>query len=306
MKYLVTGGAGFIGSHISRTLLERGHSVRIFDNLSSGKRDNLKGLDVEVIEGDLRDADAVAKAVQGMEIIFHEAAFVSVPESMEKPQECFDVNVTGTSILFEAARDVYIESLRRLLSGKPETVKDITKDVHFKLESPDPVQKIREDSLLREAFESSKKQNARAPDRPKTLADKGTAPVLRRQLEDIDFTCPLRGPIGAAFKPDKDHYGIDIIGPEHSPIKAVLPGSVIQSDWSMENGHTIAIQHADNLVSVYKHNSTLLRKLGAQVRAGEAIAIIGNTGTLTQGPHLHFELWYQGRCINPQEYIRFN
>lgn len=205
-----------------------------------------------------------------------------------------------------AARDVYIESLIRLLSGKPETVKDITKDVHFKLESPDPVQKIREDSLLREAFESSKKQNARAPDRPKTQADKGTAPVLRRQLEDIDFTCPLRGPIGAAFKPDKDHYGIDIIGPEHSPIKAVLPGSVIQSDWSMENGHTIAIQHADNLVSVYKHNSALLRKLGAQVKAGEAIAIIGNTGTLTQGPHLHFELWYQGRCINPQEYIRFN
>lgn len=204
-----------------------------------------------------------------------------------------------------AARDVYIESLRRLLSGNPQTVKDITKDVHFKLESPDPVQKIREDSLLREAFESSKKQNARTPDKPKTLADKGTAPVLRRQLEDIDFTCPLRGPIGAGYKPDKDHFGIDIIGPEHSPIKAVLPGSVIQSDWSMENGHTIAIQHADNLVSVYKHNSALLRKLGAQVKAGEAIAIIGNTGTLTQGPHLHFELWYQGRCINPQEYIRF-
>jgi nucleoside-diphosphate-sugar epimerase len=85
-------------------LLELGHSVRVFDNFSSGKRENLKGLDVEIIEGDLRDADAVAKAVQGMEIIFHEAAFVSVPESMEKPQECFDVNVTGTSILFEAAR----------------------------------------------------------------------------------------------------------------------------------------------------------------------------------------------------------
>jgi UDP-glucose 4-epimerase len=104
MKYLVTGGAGFIGSHISRTLIERGHSVRVFDNFSSGKRENLKGLDVEIIEGDLRDADAVAKAVKGMDIIFHEAAFVSVPESMEKPQECFDVNVTGTSNLFEAAR----------------------------------------------------------------------------------------------------------------------------------------------------------------------------------------------------------
>ncbi len=104
MKYLITGGAGFIGSHIARALLEQGANVRILDNFSSGKRENLKGLDVELIEGDLRDADKVTEAVKGIDIIFHEAAFVSVPESMEKPQECFDVNVTGTSTLFEAAR----------------------------------------------------------------------------------------------------------------------------------------------------------------------------------------------------------
>jgi nucleoside-diphosphate-sugar epimerase len=104
MKYLVTGGAGFIGSHITRTLLERGDQVRILDNFSSGRRENLNGLDVELIEGDLRDASKVAEAVKGMDIVFHEAAFVSVAESMEKPLECLDVNVTGTSIVFEAAR----------------------------------------------------------------------------------------------------------------------------------------------------------------------------------------------------------
>jgi UDP-glucose 4-epimerase len=104
MKYLITGGAGFIGSHIARALLEQGAGVRILDNFSSGKRENLSGLDVEIIEGDLRDASRVTEAVHGVDIIFHEAAFVSVPESMEKPQECFDVNVTGTSTLFEAAR----------------------------------------------------------------------------------------------------------------------------------------------------------------------------------------------------------
>lgn len=109
MKYLITGGAGFIGSHIARTLLAQGADVRILDNFSSGKRENLKGLDVEIIEGDLRDADKVKEAVQGVEIIFHEAAFVSVPESMEKPQECFDINVTGTSILFEAARKANVK-----------------------------------------------------------------------------------------------------------------------------------------------------------------------------------------------------
>jgi UDP-glucose 4-epimerase len=109
MNYLVTGGAGFIGSHITRALVEQGAKVRILDNFSSGKRDNLKGLDVEIIEGDLRDASRVAEAVRGMNIIFHEAAFVSVPESMEKPQECFDVNVSGTSILFEAARKAGVQ-----------------------------------------------------------------------------------------------------------------------------------------------------------------------------------------------------
>jgi UDP-glucose 4-epimerase len=109
MNYLVTGGAGFIGSHITRALLEQGAKVRILDNFSSGKHDNLKGLDVEIIEGDLRDASRVAEAVRGVNVIFHEAAFVSVPESMEKPQECLDVNVTGTSILFEAARKAGVQ-----------------------------------------------------------------------------------------------------------------------------------------------------------------------------------------------------
>jgi UDP-glucose 4-epimerase len=104
MKYLVTGGAGFIGSHIVRGLLGQSMDVRILDNFSSGKHENLQGLDVEIVEGDLRDTPKVADAVKGIDVIFHQAAFVSVPESMEKPQECFDVNVAGTSNLLEAAR----------------------------------------------------------------------------------------------------------------------------------------------------------------------------------------------------------
>ena len=111
MKYLVTGGAGFIGSHIVHTLLEQGASVRVLDNFSTGKRENLEGLirqfnrnQLEVFEGDLRDASRVQEAVGGIDVIFHEAAFVSVPQSMEEPQTCFDVNITGTSVLFDAAR----------------------------------------------------------------------------------------------------------------------------------------------------------------------------------------------------------
>ena len=111
MKYLITGGAGFIGSHIAQNLLERGETVRILDNFSTGKRENIAELtrqfgrdQLEIHEGDVRDAAHVKAAVAGVEIIFHEAAFVSVPQSMDEPQECFDVNITGTSQLFDAAR----------------------------------------------------------------------------------------------------------------------------------------------------------------------------------------------------------
>ena len=113
MKYLVTGGAGFIGSHIVHTLLEQGDSVRVLDNFSAGRRENLEGLRqkfngdrLEILEGDLRDAACVDKAVRGVEVIFHEAAFVSVPQSMQEPQTCFDVNISGTSRLLDAARAV--------------------------------------------------------------------------------------------------------------------------------------------------------------------------------------------------------
>ena len=111
MRYLVTGGAGFIGSHITHALLEQGVHVRILDNFSSGKRENVEVLtkrfgasQLEIIEGDIRDASRVTEAVRDIAIIFHEAAFVSVPQSMDQPQECFDVNITGTSLLFDAAR----------------------------------------------------------------------------------------------------------------------------------------------------------------------------------------------------------
>jgi nucleoside-diphosphate-sugar epimerase len=105
-RYLVTGGAGFIGSHLVHRLLEQGAEVRVLDNFSTGKRENLSGLEgrLEVLEGDVRDPAVVEKAVRDVEVVFHQAAFVSVPESIEKPQICFDVNVAATLALFEAAR----------------------------------------------------------------------------------------------------------------------------------------------------------------------------------------------------------
>lgn len=106
MRTLVTGGAGFIGSHIVEELLRGGHSVRVLDDFSSGTRKNLDPFqgDLEILEGDLRDAAAVQAAVRGVELVFHLAAFVSVPQSMSDPETCFAVNVGGTVTLLEAAR----------------------------------------------------------------------------------------------------------------------------------------------------------------------------------------------------------
>lgn len=110
---LVTGGAGFIGSHIVRALIARGDSVRVFDNFSTGKRDNLSGLDgsLEIIEGDLRDGSKVVEAASGADYVFHQAAFVSVPQSMQEPEVCFDINVKGTLNLLEAAREAGVKQV---------------------------------------------------------------------------------------------------------------------------------------------------------------------------------------------------
>ena len=108
---MISGGAGFIGSHLVRGCLKQGDKVRVFDNFSTGKRENLVGCEVEIVEGDLRDAQSLERAVQDVEIIYHHAAFISVPLSLKEPQTCFAVNVEGTLNLFEAARKAKVQRI---------------------------------------------------------------------------------------------------------------------------------------------------------------------------------------------------
>ena len=110
-SYLVTGGAGFIGSHIAQSLLQNYNKVRILDNFSTGKVENLHGLegDLEIIQGDVRDKEQVKKSVEDIDIVFHEAAFVSNPRSLLQPAECYDINVHGTENLLEASRNAGVK-----------------------------------------------------------------------------------------------------------------------------------------------------------------------------------------------------
>ena len=124
-------------------------------------------------------------------------------------------------------------------------------------------------------------------------------------LKNFFFFTPVKGVLTNLFNISEKHFGVDIVAQKGESIKAVLDGTVIFSQWTLENGWIIALQHTQNVISIYKHNSTLLKKEGSIVKAGEPIAIIGNSGENTTGTHLHFELWFNGVPVNPKEYISF-
>ncbi|MBO5700556.1 MAG: M23 family metallopeptidase [Bacteroidales bacterium] len=125
------------------------------------------------------------------------------------------------------------------------------------------------------------------------------------QIEGLHFFPPLKGVVTQEYNPAMGHPYLDIAAPENSVVSATLNGTIISAGWDDENGYTIHIQHDNNLVSVYKHNSKLLKKSMDKVAAGTPIALTGNTGTLSTAPHLHFELWHKGEAIDPQQYIKF-
>ncbi len=119
------------------------------------------------------------------------------------------------------------------------------------------------------------------------------------------FFTPLNGLVSARFDPRIDHLATDIVSSDDQTVKSVLEGTVVLASWTPETGNVIAVQHGDNLLSIYKHNSVLLKKVGNFVDAGEAIAIVGNSGELSSGPHLHFELWHEGIALNAEDYLVF-
>ncbi|HYQ57678.1 MAG TPA: M23 family metallopeptidase [Draconibacterium sp.] len=125
------------------------------------------------------------------------------------------------------------------------------------------------------------------------------------QMSQIHFFVPVKGVVSEHFKNTPDHFGVDLVSEPNARISSVLDGTVIFAGWTLETGYVAYIQHEANMISVYKHNAELLKKTGETVKAGEAIAIIGNTGELSSGPHLHFELWYDGKALDPEQYIDF-
>ncbi len=125
------------------------------------------------------------------------------------------------------------------------------------------------------------------------------------ELQEMFLFSPISGLISRKYDIKDDHFGVDIVSKKNEPVMSVASGTVILSSWTQDSGYVIAIQHSSNLISVYKHNAELLKKTGSFVAGGDVIAIIGNTGELTDGPHLHFELWFKGNAVNPEDFILF-
>lgn len=183
------------------------------------------------------------------------------------------------------------DSLRQRQNSSHTTYKDTEKN--------QPYQRSKEDSLLRKDVENADKYSLKASST--NNATNVSLEALNMQL----FFTPLKGKVVAPFDPKIKHYGVDIAGASNEAVKAVLGGTVIFSGFTVETGYVIALQHPGNYFSVYKHNSALLKHEGDVVRASEPIAYLGNTGELTSGPHLHFELWLNGAAVNPLQYISF-
>lgn len=195
-----------------------------------------------------------------------------------------------------AARDLYITNIRNIINGTvPGDNGTPSQADPSKYDTIHRLNKSQEDSLLRLEIESGDKYSL-------SVGDYG---ALVNSIRSFLFFPPLKGTVTNRFDPVTRHYGLDIVSRPDEVIKSTLDGTVLFANFTSETGWVIGIQHSNNLFSLYKHNSALLKKTGDFVKAGEVIAVIGNSGELSSGPHLHFELWFNGSAVDPQKYVSF-
>ncbi len=191
-------------------------------------------------------------------------------------------------------RQQYLDNINQILVGEiPRSVKSKGQEqldrTHANFE------RSKSDSLLRKRIEDEEQFSLSMSQKPEDNPG----------LYQIHFFTPLKGVVTNAFDPANNHYGTDIVAGAGEVVKAVLEGIVVMADWTLETGYVIQILHKNNILSTYKHNANLLKNTGERVDAGEAIAIVGNSGEITTGPHLHFELWHNGNALDPEDYIIF-
>ncbi|HCC51575.1 MAG TPA: M23 family peptidase [Porphyromonadaceae bacterium] len=186
----------------------------------------------------------------------------------------------------------YIKNIADILSGNISVDSIQHTDTTSFISSNYDIPRSDKDSAFISRFEEEEKYNL-------------TALNPNPAQTEVFFYRPLNGIISSAFNEEKQHFGIDLTAAPKENIIATLDGTVVYSGFDPKYGNVISLQHKNDFISIYKHNDILLKEVGDRVAAGEAIAIVGNTGELSTGPHLHFELWHKGAPVNPEEYIAF-
>lgn len=187
----------------------------------------------------------------------------------------------------------YYNSIKEVLMGDIETsdfYKDLTKEGEEINNEDIDLAPSKADSLLRAKVAREDKYN-----------------FIAAATSNANYALfpPIKGPISEGYNIEDKHYGVDIVAVKNAPIKAVADGTVIFSEWTAETGNVIIVEHSYDLISIYKHNSSLTKEQGEKVKKGEVIATAGSTGEFSTGPHLHFELWSQGQPVNPTDFIDF-
>ena len=187
---------------------------------------------------------------------------------------------------------MYVMNIQDIISGNIKADSVHSMDSLTVVRSEELMERTQAEDEFRKQYEETERYNL-------TTIDNAPA------VTGLIFFRPTRGMISSGFDANQKHYGIDIAASPNESVLSTLDGTVILATYTADTGYVIQVQHNQNLVSVYKHCSSLLKKVGDTVKAGEAIALVGNTGEKTTGPHLHFEIWNKGRALDPAKYIVF-
>lgn len=194
------------------------------------------------------------------------------------------------------AREMWLQNLMDVAAGKIDTTKPAAKQ-------PGEIDKSQ--IKLTDLNEADKELRKEMEEDESFALTSGAGNAMADEVKLMHPIAPVDGYVTDEYNATKEHYGIDIATQQDAPVKTVLNGKVISANYTFETGYVIAVQHSNDLVTFYKHNSKLLKKPGDTVKAGDVIAFAGNSGEHSTGPHLHFELWYQGKSLNPKDYIVF-
>lgn len=214
-------------------------------------------------------------------------------------RQVYELNRKADSIARELQRnDIYFNNLKLVIEGY-----DFSQDSLEQYDIYAPLLGFNTDTI--QLRHSSQDSSLRAEFEEANLYRLNPTETQTVNSRASNFFTPLTGTVTKIYNPSEGHYGVDVASTGSQLIKATLDGTVVYASWTLDYGYTIGIQHESNYFSNYKHNATLLKKEGDFVKAGEAIAILGASGELTDGPMLHFELWHNGTSLNPTDYINF-